>query len=81
MRSDQETLGTDLNHLFTQTMQGCSVEYQLLHDTEDKPVEFYVEKEDKYQVFRLNLKTGVLTTNTENVFLGMYKFRVKVIAS
>lgn len=75
LRSDQETSGTNLKHFFTETEMGCAISYQLFHDTEDKPVDF------QSQVFRLNQKTGVLTTITENVTLGMYKFRVKASAS
>jgi hypothetical protein len=77
MKIDSETHGTNFKSMFKGSILGCKITYHLLHETMDKSVHFYAHKDDKFTVFKIDEKSGILHTNTEGVIAGTYKFRVQ----
>lgn len=76
MMINSETHGNNFKSMFKGSILGCKITYKLLHETQNKEVHFYANKNDKFTVFKIDEKSGILHTNTEGVAEGTYKFRV-----
>ena len=67
---NSETQGTLFKHHFKSSIKGCRIYYELLHAVIEKPVYIYADEDEKYPVFKIDEKSGVLHTNTDGTKEG-----------